>query len=205
MEGNDEQQDSEQQDSEHLKIAENVVSIITKIKKDRNRACLQNVHTFLNRRGIIVEMEKLKVVMDDLILRNIVVDKGKGKESFFVVDSPSVDEEISYISKRDSEHGNTFTALHEFIDEKFYSVLINKIKAEIKLALDDALKSETIHSVNEVNNNKNENKCLDELIATLKDEIKFLRNELVSKDKVIQLLTNDKLNERTEKKLKTLL
>ena len=70
---------------------------LPKIKKDRNRACVQNVHTFLNRRGIIVEMEKLKVVMDDLILRNIVEDKGKGKESFFVVDSPSVDEEKSYI------------------------------------------------------------------------------------------------------------
>ena len=33
VEGNDEQQYSEQQDSEHLKIAENVVSIITKNKK----------------------------------------------------------------------------------------------------------------------------------------------------------------------------
>ena len=33
------------------------------------------------------------------------------------------------------------------------------------------------------------------LIATLKDEIKFLRNELNSKDKIIQILSNDILND----------
>ena len=62
--------------------------------------------------------------------------------------------------------------------------------------MDDALSYDTIKSIKQTNNNKNENKCLDELIATLKDEIKFLRNELSSK---VQTLSNDLLNERAGK------
>ena len=135
--------------------------------------------------------------MDDLVLRGVITDKGKeGKESFFIIDSPSEVEGRNNIVNRDSEHENSFNALHDFIDEKFYSVLINKIKTEIKLALNDGLSHDTIKSIKQTNNNKNENKCFDELIATLKDEIKFLRNELNSKDKI---LSNDILNERAGK------
>ena len=45
----------------------------------------------------------------------------------------------------------------------------------------------------------NENKCLKDLITTLKEEINFLRNEMDSKDKIIELVIKDKLNERAEK------
>ena len=37
------------------------------------------------------------------------------------------------------------------------------------------------------------NNCHEDLIDTLKDEIKFLRNEIVSKDKIIELMVKDNL------------
>ena len=39
------------------------------------------------------------------------------------------------------------------------------------------------------------NNCYEDLIDTLKDEIKFLRNEIVSKDKIIELVVKDKFND----------
>ena len=68
----------------------------------------------------------------------------------------------------------------------------------------DALNCDIIQPINDSNNNKetnvNGNKCLNELIAVLKDEIKFLRNELDSKNTIIQIMTNDKFNECADKK-----
>ena len=37
-----------------------------------------------------------------------------------------------------------------------------------------------------------DNKCLPDLITILKDEITFLRNEVQSKDKIIELIIKDK-------------
>ena len=157
---NDEQLNDEQQNVEQLNIEGSISSIIVKIKKDRNRACIQNIHTFINRRGINIEAETVIEIMNDLLLRGVVTDEGKeGKESFFIIDSPSEGEGLNNIVNRDSKQENSFNALHDFIDEKSYSVLINKIKSEIKLALNDALSYDTIKSIKQANNNKNENKC----------------------------------------------
>ena len=85
----DEHEEIDQQlEDEQLKdlkhVEESILSIINKIKKDRNRACVQNIHTFIQRRGIKMEVEKLKEVMEDLMLRNVIVDKGReGKESLW--------------------------------------------------------------------------------------------------------------------------
>ena len=38
----------------------------------------------------------------------------------------------------------------------------------------------------------------EDLITPLKEEITFLRNEMASKDKIIDLMIKDKFNERTE-------
>ena len=58
-EGTDGQQDVEQL-KELKQLEDSRLAIIAKIKKDRNRAGLQNIHTFINRRGINIEAEKLK-------------------------------------------------------------------------------------------------------------------------------------------------
>ena len=72
----DEQLEDEQlKDLKH--VEKSILPIINKIKKDRNRACVQNNHTFIQRRGIKMEVEKLKEVMENLMLRNVIVDKGR--------------------------------------------------------------------------------------------------------------------------------
>ena len=105
--------------------------------------------------------------------------------------------------KSDWEDDSNFNALYDFIDEKFYSTLVSKIKTEVKLALNEALNVNISHSIKQTDNKNvmdfNENKCLKELITTLKEEINLLRNEMDSKDKIIELIIKDKLNERAEK------
>ena len=208
----DEQRDDEQQDDDEKKrIGEAILSIIRKIKKDRNRACVQNIHTFLNRRGINMELEQVGKLIDNLLERNIIVNRGK-QGNFYVVDLLSDNEEISEeISdvKNDSEHASSSNAIQEFIDDKFYATLINKIKLEVTLVLTNAIKHECIQNIKHDNNNNNNNKdnnrteinIKDELISTLKDEINFLRNEIVSKDKVIEIMIKDKFDDRTEKSI----
>ena len=74
----DEQHDDGQHDEKYKKIEEAILSIIGKIKKDRNRVCVQNFHTFVNRPGITVAVDivKQKVLIEDLIASNIIVDEG---------------------------------------------------------------------------------------------------------------------------------
>ena len=80
-------------------------------------------------------------------------------------------------------------ALQTFIDEKFYSTLVNKIKAEVKLALNDVLNCDIIHAVKHTHN-KNTN---DILVESMRNEIMFLRKELTSKDEIIKILIDERL------------
>ena len=203
----DEHEEIDQQlEDEQLKdlkhVEESILSIINKIKKDRNRACVQNIHTFIQRRGIKMEVEKLKEVMEDLMLRNVIVDKGReGKESFLVVNLTSQgDQKVENIIS--SEHETSFNALHEFIDDSFDSTLIKKIKSEVKLAMQEFVNHDAIQKyTNEKNETSLKDKCLPDLITTLKDQITFLRNEIQSKDKIIELMIKDKFNDNAEKKV----
>ena len=112
------------------------------------------------------------------------MDKGKGgKESFFIVDSPSDDEdtcEDPHEKHHVSEANTNRNDLHDFIEDK--------IKREVKLALDYCLKSD----ISQTSPNKNPTHANELLIATLREEITFLRNELQSKDEIIKLIIKDK-------------
>ena len=93
--------------------------------------------------------------------------------------------------------------LHEFIDVSFYATLVSKIKSEVKLALNEFVNHDCIQNL-KYTDEKNEmsskdNKCLPDLITILKDEITFLRNEVQSKDKIIELIIEDKFNDSAEK------
>ena len=78
------------------------------------------------------------------------------------------------------------SAIKEFIDDKFYSTLMNKIKIEVKVALNELITSDDdrIHKfiVKNQESNLNEN---EDLITILKKGIEFLRKELQSKDLII--------------------
>ena len=97
----------------------------------------------------------------------MIVDKGReSKESFFVEVLSSDSDEILDSTKCDSENEHNFNALHEFIDDRFYSILVNKIISEVKLALNESIKHDYIENVKHTND-KNEitskdNKCLED-------------------------------------------
>ena len=121
-----------------------------------------------------------------------------------MVELISEGEQIVNDVKNDSEHVSSCHALHEFIDEKFHTILSNKIKSEVKLALNELINHDFIQNIQHNNNSSNgfnlkENKSMDDLISTLKEEIDFLRNEVVSKDKIIELMRKDKCDAHTEK------
>ena len=90
----------------------------------------------------------MKKVTDNLISRNVTKDKGKeGQESLFIADLSPEDEEIINITQKvnsGSETESSFNALQQFIDERFYSTLINKIESQIKLALNESLNHDSI-------------------------------------------------------------
>ena len=69
--------------------------------------------------------------------------------------------------------------------------------------MNESIKHDYIENVKHTNDKNGitskDNKCLEDLITILKDEIIFLRNEIQSKDKVIELMLKVKFNERAEK------
>ena len=144
-------------------------------------------------------MENLQKKVDSLISRKVVVDKGKkDKESFFVVEKPpsevdvDLDVEVELhenINNETTVREHDLNALQTFINEKFYSTLVNKIKAEVKLALNDVLNCDIIQAVKHTHN-KNTN---DVLVESMHNEILFLRKELTSKDEIIKILVDERL------------
>ena len=105
---------------------------------------------------------------------------------------------------RQKTFSKTTNALGNLIDDKFYTILVNKIKSEVKLALNDIFNGNTIKEVNDAiikdGNYKKESNVNDVLIITLREEIKFLRDELKSKDKIVQLIIQEKGNQCNVKK-----
>ena len=175
------------------KLEKLVINIIMKIRKDRNRACYQNIWTFLNRGGNKLEMDDLKELLGNMIEKEMIVNKRKGdNDSFFVNDSNDTNE----------EEGNTITSntvdedIINLIDDSFHDILINKIKSEVKIAVNTELSllkiTNTLQPFNvreHVQDNKNINKVL---LTSLNSEIAFLRKELESKDTIIKMLLDDR-------------
>ena len=58
------------------------------------------------------------------------MDKWKGDKAV-IVDTPLDKEDINRNKKNVSEENTDLNALHDFIDNKFYSILLNKIRARL--------------------------------------------------------------------------
>ena len=147
----------------------------------------------------------------------------------FIEESKKVltkEEKISTVTEVDS----TLNALGDFIDDKFYDVLINLIKKEVGNAVNNISKVDFNNSyhqdimdfqtkeidnlrtqlANDKSHKENYLKEIDNdmlnyhkdtlkyLFETQKKDIEFLRNELLSKDKIIQMLLQEKDNKTTE-------
>ena len=180
-------EETQEYDTEELERC--IIKIIEKIKNNRNRPCFQNILTLINRGGINLDMENLENILNVLIEKKIICDKGKeGHESFCLLDN----ENESIILEDEVCNENTMInyPVEEYINIKFYEILINKIKEEVKNTVDTKLKKHMLLSKN-TNDlrtiNANETTEMDKsvngvLIEALRSEIVFLRNEMSSKD-----------------------
>ena len=105
---------------------------------------------------------------------------GEQNESFYVTDETE--------NLKNDEKNESTTSLESFVNEEFYSVIINRIKLEVNVAVAKALEANSLPAVNDTNiNDKSEFKLDDNkqktLIENLNKQIEFLQNELVNKMK----------------------
>ena len=81
---------------------------------------------------------------------------------------------------------------------EFYLVIINRIKVEVYIALENAIKENSLPAVNQTKINDNsepimkDNVHKDMLIEQLNKQIELLQNELGNKNEIIKTLINDK-------------
>ena len=112
--------------------------------------------------------------------------------------SKIVEDDSSKLVNNESVKKNSNGNLESYIDEKFHETLISIIKTQVKQELNllnenklisTILKTSNELSSNEVvNNNSTKIIEFEKLIDSLKSEVDFLRKEVSSKDKIIELL-----------------
>lgn len=165
-----------------------IVNAINFIRNDqRKRPCTKEIFNNINNN--LEEFEKIDIsvyheAMVKLQSDEIIYDGGKGgKESFFINKDIFINNGIHDIIGNDSDITN-------FINDKFYETLINRIKLEVKHAINLMLNNNSINSerLSIPDNNKDTN----DIISILKDELQFLKDELSSKDKIIEMIIKDK-------------
>ena len=198
-------EESVEMDAESVKNFENRIGrVISNIRKRRNRACYQSILQFLNRNEPQLEMEQLKVIILGMETQNAVINKGKrNTESFYITQN-------LYDSTDDSEIieniDDDLMGLN-LIDEKFYEVIINNIKAEVKNVLNSDVINVNGTEINScdipVNIIKNRQSSNDLLYKSLQEEICFLRKEIESKDLIIKLIIEDRQHGKDNEKNNT--
>ena len=120
--------------------------------------------------------------------KNTIKKNGEQNESFYVIDETDVLEQ--------DKNNESTKSLESFVNDEFYSVITNRIRLEVNLVVEKALKANILPAVNETNNDKNEFKMEENyqklLIEKMGKQIEFLQNELVNKNEIIKALINDK-------------
>ena len=171
-----------------------ILRLIKRIKKDRNRPSYQSILSFANREENKMDMDELKSILDKMIAENIIKNIGvNGKESFIIVEEKTISSDTASTNTQTySENiGGDITNLENFINTSFFDTLTNMIKGEVKSALKSL--SETSELKDEISQELNartkDNR--DEIYLLLKNQITFLQNELMAKDTIIKMLIND--------------
>ena len=117
-----------------------VIRIIKRIKSDRNRACYKNILSLAKRENKDLDNEHIKEIVNNLLERNIITNINKDKpdmESFKLVSTENMETE----NDKNNKIGNENTqSTEQYITDKFYETLTNKIKQEVK----NAIKAETL-------------------------------------------------------------
>ena len=177
----------------HLSATEeHIVNAINLIREKHKRPVAKDIFDEINKNkddNEIINITEFDEALENLKLLNIVYDGGKGgRESYFI-------RETSNANNFDSlgNAWNTVPNLQEFIDDKFFEVLKNNIKSEVENQVLSLFNKHNVIHKNSFNipDDKIDN---NEIITILKNELEFLKNEIASKDKIINMLLEDKLS-----------
>ena len=182
-------------------LEERIKQVIVSIRNNHSRPSFHNILTSLKKGNYELEMDKLKMILDNMVSNKIIYDGGKeGLESFFISKIRNEKIVMDNLERDGTDDLDTADMLESFIHDKFYEVLINRIKTEVKHEIEITLdkcnllsaksdKSNCFNVDESLSLNKKDN---NELIESLKSEIAFLRNEIASKDKIIEMVIKDK-------------
>ena len=96
-----------------------ILKIIYKIREKRNRPCFQSIHAKLTQGGKDINIDDLKVFVENLVNTGLLINKGSaGKETFYVAN------EEHNLPNGDPPPDNNISHVESFIDKKFYETLI---------------------------------------------------------------------------------
>ena len=174
-----------------------ILKIIYKIREKRNRPCFQSIHAKLTQGGKDINIDDLKVFVENLVNTGLLINKGSaGKETFYVAN------EEHNLQNGDPPPDNNISHVESFIDKKFYETLITRINDEVKKSV--KLEFESYVNENKLKVINNDEECCNEKSNNEKllDEIELLRAELKTKDEIIKKLRN-RVNTATELRDKT--
>ena len=194
------------------------VRIIKRINGERHRACYQSILQLVQREKKDIDMVFCKEIISDLLARNIIMNKSNdiNKESFKIMDNSEVsltqtqkvDETVfpiqdvaeKIMQTEDGDQPEPLGAVKQVINDRFYQVLRDMIKKEVVESLQNSDKHSTIRISEQekafvdddiLMQSHVKHDVKDILIESLKSDIEFLRSEIRSKDKIIELIIKD--------------
>ena len=160
-------------------LEDRIIKIVEKIKKNRNRPCYQSIMSMLEKGGKSISMDDLenfiKSLVESKLLRNI---GSVDKESFCLPLGSNNDDGFSDQNK---DCNILSEASIDEINDKFYETLLHLIKKEVA----NVIKSELdVYVANKFSDN--------DITKVLNKQIDFLRNEIDSKNHLIEILLKEK-------------
>jgi len=183
-------------------LEKRILKVVGKITNNRNRPCYQNIFALLNRGDFKIDCTELNGVIDCLVERGILRNTGTAeKESFRIVMSPVVEndfesgkdinisgdilnntEDIINITGENMST-NGFSSVTDFINNKFYETLTERIKSEVIKCVELKLRDYDIPYISQSFHNCAETcKCKDNniLINDVKNKVEQLREIIPS-------------------------
>ena len=173
-------------------LEEKIIEGISYIRSKRSRPCYNTIFSYIKRGGEIdLEMPSIKSTIDCMISNGVIYDGGINGESFYLKEGMANDNLVLEDNVTDKI---VIEKVLGDIDDTFYDIIFDKIQNEVKSQLNLLINDNTLLSdqtcfnkskdFNQVNNNYDN----DPLIKTLKDNINYLKEQIATKDKIIDVM-----------------
>ena len=122
-------------------LEDRVIRIVAKIKKARNRPCYQNILTKLKTGGRPIEMDDLKVFINNMVANGLLTQKFIVRDEQELESFSLVDDEKSFLDDGEydtllKEGEESFVTSDAYINNMMCELISNKIKDEVRQQLD---------------------------------------------------------------------